>query len=253
MNRPEPRFFLVRNFTVDSDALCLENYDFYKVPGLKAIIRDAREAHKTGAGGLEFLLERLDTPRAWLIGKGNRWPEMLPPYECGDPMAFREDLVEVIESSGLTGFTFRRIRIKGWPPLRMVLKRRPRYYCLEPKGSLEYYLKVYSKNGEGCRFLAEAKSFSDPILEALRERYGRYDVTMTQVPILDSWNGSDCIRGREYGHGEFYATLEFVELVRRMNWRGFCAYPMDSLGDVYQDLCERDWPPSLWYPKWQPD
>lgn len=250
MTRPEPRFFNISTMGSEGD-LRLEDYDFYKLRSLKSFIRDACEAHEAGAGGLEVLLKPLETPRARLIGKGNRWPEVLPPFGCGDPMAFREDLVEVIESSGLTGFKFRRIRIKGWPPLPLLVRRRPRYYCLEPKGSLEHHLRIYAKVGEGFRFLAEARDFSDPILPALRKQYGEYSVR--RMPDLDSWNGSDCILGREYGHGEFYATIEFVELVRKMNWRGLCADPMDSLGGIYQDICDRPWPPSLWYPDWQPD
>jgi hypothetical protein len=256
MDRPLPKFYRIQAYSDwDSDyagkGLVVEDYQFEEFPHPLKIARMAGRTIKNGAGSLMIHGKVLPQPKALLGGSAKAWPPMLRPWRDGDPMAFREDVVQAIRDRELTGFKFAPVRICGKRPLRLWLRRRPQYYWLKATGNLDYYLRLYCKNEVPWRFCGEAKRLCDPSHRALFKNHG--SLIERIMPLPDTWNGSDAIADDRSSLGSFFATLEFVELVFQMRWEGFVIQPVDATDSSWVDVLQRPWPPSLWYPDELPD
>jgi hypothetical protein len=187
-------------------------------------------------------------------GRALRWPAVIPPYGSHDPIAFREDVVQGITDSGLTGFQFQYFEIRERPagkPKRLFLQAQPRYYCVRPQGHLEYRAQIFDMQASTpvlcCEGVPGDPAFKPPMGSS--DRYKR-----RWVPAVDTWDGSDGINPfTKLCFGTFFATLRFVELAYKMKWEGLLVKPMDAIGRAEGELHKRPWPPSLWYPDDQPD
>ncbi len=256
--RPDPQFFMMGAVRADEGELYVADYSEYPEPGTqfmrKLLEIMEQEPEKLGSYIDENKSKAYAKAKVLISGKARAWPSVIGPDCSHPPLIVHQDVAEVLNTQGFTGFSLREVHIRWFFPLQLLLSKRPRYFALETERRIDYFSKLYEQKDGDYIFRYETRDFSDPELKKIQREDGRF--THRRIPIPESWDGSDFFHldGREGMFGQLGCSRKFLDLVHQSGWTGFTFYPLDAMNsDSCEDYRLRPWPPSLWYPKGHPE
>jgi len=257
--RPEPQFFIMGAARPGEGELTVLDYDTHPELSLRQMKNGFASfilhvfSSQSDPPDLDFGIRYYRKPKVRIGGMASVWPSIIGPYSSGAPVIVHQDVADALASGGFSGFQLKEVEMRTVLPRQLMLSRRPRYFALKTEKRIDYYLRVYERREDQYTFCYEARDFADPELAKMRSEYGRFEYR--KIPMLESWDGSAFFHlgEREGFFGELGCSREFLELAYKKQWTGFAFHPLDALSMSFHDFRSRPWPPSLWYPKGQPD
>jgi hypothetical protein len=257
--RPEPQFFMMGAARPGEGELEVLDFDTHPKLNMRqmgdVLASALRKTEDSQAETvvLDLGVKYYNKPKVRIGGKAKVWPSIIGPYSSHDPIIVHQDVMAALNSGDLFGFQLKEVEMRTVLPRQLMLSRRPRYFALKTEKRIDYYLRVYERREDQYTFCYEARDFADPELAKMRSEYGRFEYR--KIPMLESWDGSAFFHlgEREGFFGELGCSSEFLELAYKKQWTGFAFHPLDALSMSFHDFRSRPWPPSLWYPKGQPD
>lgn len=256
--RPEPQFFMMGAVCADEGELYVADYAQYPEPSIrnmrKLVEMINQQPENLGSFTKELETKASKKPKVLIFGKERAWPAVIGPSSSHPPLIVHQDVAQALNTQGFTGFALQEVHLRWFFPPHLLFSRRPRYFALETKKRLEYFLKIYEKKDGNYVFHYETGDFSDPELKKIQNEYGRFE--QRKIPIVESWDGSDFFHmGKWEGlFGQLGCSRKFLDLVHQSGWTGFTFAPLDKIGSMsVYDYRSKPWPPSLWYPEGHPE
>lgn len=177
------------------------------------------------------------------------WPACIGPFQSGDPLLLRHDVVEVIQASGLTGLSVGPVEITKVLSKKTTIEDAPGYFQVKPMGRMSTAIEVYERYESETFVLKHfTQDVNDPLLNEFSKGYGRFPTRA--IPREETWDGlTFFVTEWPRMFGGMNCALEFVELAHQHQWDNINFSPIDRLGKYHGDFRSLPWPPELWYPE----
>jgi len=154
-------------------------------------------------------LKSFKNAKIHIAGPGSKWPDFL---NCHGLSIFHERVVKVMIEEGLTGFLAHPTEIVKIDNKRLAARPAPQYFLLEIYGTVE--IDLNEKDGVGGNVC--------PLCFHNLRVLGRGELGKDRiVPILDTWDGSDFVRTRNWYTLIRYCTRRFVDMAQQNYWTNF--------------------------------
>jgi len=175
--------------------------------------------------------------KIWVDGRGSRWPDILT---CLGLPIFHERVVETITDASLTGFIAHPVEIVEVKIKKLAELPVPRYFLMEITGRVDIDPNELDDVGGSLCPLCFNRDCK------IKHPY-RWQ-TKRMVPKLETWDGSDFVRTRNWSTGRYYCTRTFVDLACKNRWTNF-VFGTTSPGvtmfktkiEDYLSYCDPDW------------
>jgi len=175
--------------------------------------------------------------KIWVDGRGSRWPDILT---CLGLLIIHERVVKTITEAGLTGFIAHPVEIVEVKIKKLAEQSLPKYYLIEITGKMDVDPNELDDVGGSLCPLCFSRNCT---VEPYQFRAKRV------MPKLETWDGSDFVRTRNWSTGMHYCTRAFVDLACKNRWTNFVfGYSMPGVtmwskspeeGDL--SYCDPDW------------
>lgn len=151
----------------------------------------------------------LENAKLHIAGRGGSWPDIL---NTTTPI-FHERVVEEIAKEKLVGYIAHPAEIVEIENSKLASQPPPRYYLIEVLGKVDLDETETKEFWDGiCHhcFNLKPKKGGGYVFQPKRE-----------VPVLETWNGGDFVRTRNWRTALVYCTKRFIDLASKNKWTNF--------------------------------
>ena len=175
------------------------------------------------------------------------WPPIIGSYGSHNPQIFRSDVIEMIESRGLTGLNWSPVDIYKVKAKSMKSVPPPRYYRIWSQCVLETETVLWADvESQGILKPIRRDLYTEEIekeyYEAARSLQRK---SITRAPCANEIGTTDFFQYHPDPYFGIGCSFRFVELAREMKWKFVCAVIGHSARSPQAGMItELPWPPN---------
>ncbi len=144
------------------------------------------------------------------VGNGSRWTDIISNIDC---LLLHERVVEVLERSGISGFQAYPVKINKVNSNKLTSISAPKYYLIDILGRIDVDVtQLDDLGGSVC-----PACFARNAIKGNRYRWKTKNI----IPDLDTWDGSDFTKIRNWRTKRNYCSKRFIDLASEHKWTNF--------------------------------
>jgi hypothetical protein len=151
---------------------------------------------------------------------GTRWPDILSEI---DGVLLHERVCTILKQNGATGFRTHPVNIAQIESKKLAAQPVPQYYLIEIKGTVDVDPNEMDDEGGS---LCPVCFYRNP----RKENPYRWSPKRL-VPKLETWDGSDFVKIRNWRCGLKFCSRRFIDLANKHRWTNFAfGYSLPGIG-----------------------